>query len=84
MKRLRSRARVVAATLVGMVALTGCDFDVYQLPLPGGADVGSDPITVTVRFDDVLDLVPKSSVKVNDVTVGQVVDVDLDGYQAVV
>ena len=31
-----------------------------------------------------LDLVPKSSVKVSDVTVGQVTDVDLDGYHAVV
>ena len=31
-----------------------------------------------------LDLVPKSSVKVNDVTVGQVTDIDLDGYHAVV
>lgn len=84
MKSLRNRARTVAAVLVGMVALSGCDFDVYQLPLPGGADVGDDPIEVTVKFDDVLDLVPKSSVKVNDVTVGQVTDVELDGYQAVV
>ncbi len=64
--------------------LTGCEFDVYQLPLPGGADVGDDPITVKVEFEDVLDLVPKSSVKVSDVTVGQVTDVDLDGYTAVV
>lgn len=84
MTSLRNRARAVAAALVGMVALTGCDFDVYQLPLPGGADVGDDPISVTVKFDDVLDLVPKSSVKVNDVTVGQVTDVKLEGYKAVV
>ena len=84
MKSIRTRARAAAALLVGMVVLTGCDFDVYQLPLPGGADTGDDPIEVTVKFDDVLDLVPKSSVKVNDVTVGQVTDVELDGYQAVV
>ena len=72
----------MVGVLVGSIALTGCDFDVYQLPLPGGADVGSDPITVKVEFEDVLDLVPKSSVKVNDVTVGQVTDVRLDGYTA--
>lgn len=84
MKSLRTRVGAVSAALVGMVVLSGCDFDVYQLPLPGGADVGDDPISVTVKFDDVLDLVPKSSVKVNDVTVGQVTDVELDGYQAVV
>lgn len=84
MRTLRSRARTAAALLIGAVALSGCDFDVYQLPLPGGADTGDDPISITVKFDDVLDLVPKSSVKVNDVTVGQVTDVELDGYRAVV
>ena len=86
--RLRSRAarrlRAVAVVVAGLVLLTGCSFDVYQLPLPGGADTGKDPIRVSVRFPDVLDLVPKSSVKVNDVAVGQVTDVRLDGYQAVV
>ena len=33
-------------------------------------------------FRDVLDLVPQSSVKVNDVSVGKVTDVRLDGYTA--
>ena len=81
---LRARLRTGVALLAGALLLTGCDFDVYELPLPGGADTGKDPITVSVRFDDVLDLVPKSSVKVNDVAVGQVTDVRLDGYRAVV
>ncbi|MEP9362313.1 MCE family protein [Nocardioides sp. CN2-186] len=76
--------RALVAVVVGMVLLTGCDFDVYKLPLPGGTDVGSDPITVKAEFRDVLDLVPKSSVKVNDVSVGQVTDVSLDGDHAVV
>lgn len=80
----RRRLRAVAALLFGGLLLSGCDFDVYELPLPGGADVGSDPMTVTVRFPDVLDLVPKSSVRVNDVAVGQVTEVRLDGYEAVV
>ena len=79
-----SRFRAAIALLLGMTLLTGCDFDVYKLPLPGGTDTGDNPITVTVRFDDVLDLVPMSSVKVNDVSVGQVTDIELDGYQAVV
>ena len=67
-----SRVRLVLGLLLGSVVLSGCDFDVYALPLPGGTDVGDDPITVTVQFEDVLDLVPKSTVKVNDVSVGQV------------
>jgi phospholipid/cholesterol/gamma-HCH transport system substrate-binding protein len=69
---------LVAAALV----LTSCSFDVYDLPLPGGPDVGSDPITVTARFHDVLDLVPDSTVKVNDVTVGKITDISLAGYTA--
>ena len=81
---MNRRLRAAAVLLAGATALTGCDFDVYKLPLPGGADVGDDPITVTVEFEDVLDLVPKSSVKVSDVTVGQVTDIDLEGYHAVV
>lgn len=80
--RLRRSVATLAGLLAGGVLITGCDFDVYALPLPGGTDVGSDPITVTVEFRDVLDLVPKSAVKVNDVNVGQVKAVSLDGYTA--
>lgn len=76
--------RAAAALAAGTVLLTGCDFDVYQLPLPGGPNAGDDPITVTAEFADVLDLVPLSTVKVDDVTVGEVTDVTLDGYTAVV
>ncbi|MET9018638.1 MCE family protein [Actinopolymorpha sp. NPDC004070] len=67
--------------LVG-VLLTGCGFTVYDLPLPGGGGAGGDAYEVTVRFRDVLDLVPRSAVKVDDVTVGEVEKVYLDGYTA--
>ena len=72
------RVRALIVAVLGCLLLSGCDFDVYKLPLPGGADTGEDPMTITVEFADVLDLVPKSSVKVNDVTVGQISDIDLD------
>src|SRR5512139_3101970 len=79
----RSRAgRMAVMACVGALALSGCDFDIYSMPLPGGADLGEDPYTVEVEFRDVLDLVPQSSVKVNDVTVGKVTDIDVDGYHA--
>ena len=74
--------RAAAAVLAGSVMLSGCDFDVYELPLPGGTDVGDNPMTVKVQFEDVLDLVPQSSVKVDDVSVGKVTKVELDGYTA--
>lgn len=82
--RIPRRARALVVVLLGMVVFTGCDFDVYKLPLPGGTDVGDDPITVTVQFTDVLDLVPKTSVKVNDVNVGNVTDIELTGQTATV
>ena len=44
--------------------------------------MGHDPITVTAQFRDVLDLVPDSTVKVDDVTVGKITDVSLEGYTA--
>ena len=78
----RARVRALLLTMVGVLLLTGCDFDVYQLPLPGGTDTGDRPMTVTVKFRDVLDLVPQSTVKVNDVSVGKVTDVTLDGAVA--
>jgi phospholipid/cholesterol/gamma-HCH transport system substrate-binding protein len=84
MTRPRTVLRALVATLTGVLLLTGCDLDVYQLPLPGGTDVGDDAITVTADFADVLDLVPRTTVKVNDVSVGQVTDIDLDDGHAVV
>jgi phospholipid/cholesterol/gamma-HCH transport system substrate-binding protein len=78
------RTRLALGLLAASLTLSACEFDVYSLPLPGGPDTGDDPITVTAQFADVLDLVPKSTVKVNDVTVGKITDVDLDGYTALV
>jgi len=84
MTLLRPIVKAVVALLAAALVLTGCSFDPYHLPLPGGPDVGSDPITVTAQFRDVLDLVPDSTVKVNDVTVGKITDVSLQGYHALV
>ena len=82
MAGLGRKLRILVGLLLSSVVLSGCDFDVYSLPLPGGTDVGDDPITVTVQFEDVLDLVPKSTVKVNDVSVGMVKEIELEGYHA--
>lgn len=73
------RLRLYAALLFSSLLLTACDFDVYSLPLPGGADTGEDPIELQVEFADVLDLVPQSAVKFNEVNVGKVTDIELGG-----
>lgn len=84
MKSLAKAAAVLTLVLV----TTGCGtgVSVYDLPLPGGAALGDHPIHVTASFADVLDLVPQSGVKVNDVPVGQVTKVRLapDGHSAIV
>ena len=73
MRRAAPRGRPVASSLALLaqrLRLLGCT----SLPLPGGADLGDDSYPVNVEFRDVLDLVPQSAVKVNDVTVGRVDD----------
>ncbi|MGI8678055.1 MAG: MCE family protein [Jatrophihabitans sp.] len=74
---------LVAALGAAAVTLSGCGFQgLYSLPLPGGADLGNKPFTLTAYFDDALDLVPNSSVRVNDVAVGKVTQIGLSGWQA--
>lgn len=82
MTRLRV-VKLTAAAAAATVALSGCGFKgLYDAQLPGGANVGSHPFTVTAEFADVLDLVPQSNVKVNDVAVGKVEKIELDGWVA--
>jgi len=74
------RAGLIAAAAVSALTLSGCGFHgLYGVSLPGGTDLGSHPYTITVYFGNVLDLVPESAVKVNDVAVGRVESVSLTG-----
>lgn len=77
--------RVLALAFVSLCA-AGCSSfgGAYDLPLPGGADLGDHPYRVTATFRDVLDLVPQSGVRVNDVAVGRVerIELDADGRSA--
>jgi len=91
MSRLsRSLSRPLVAVLAtAALTLSGCGLGavsggVYEAPLPGGADVGEDPITLSAEFSDVLDLVPQSSVKIDNVAVGRVSKIRLteDGRSA--
>ncbi|MGW8761037.1 MCE family protein [Streptomyces sp. NPDC055815] len=66
------------AVVLGAVPSHPVRFDgIEDLPLPGGADLGPHPYTVTAELDDVLSLVPQSAVKVNDVAVGRVTAIEL-------
>ncbi|MGZ3103314.1 MCE family protein [Streptomyces sp. H62] len=68
------------ALALGAFSATAPSFGgIEDLPLPGGADLGSHPYTVSAELDDVLSLVPQAAVKVNDVAVGRVTAIRLDG-----
>ncbi|MGD9987484.1 MCE family protein [Pseudonocardia sp.] len=75
------RARLVALLGATALLLSGCGVlsdGLRGIDLPGGADLGDDPYTVTIQFADVADLVPQSLVKVADVPVGSVTDIRVD------
>lgn len=80
------RSVVIGAGLCAvLISASACSSDgIYSVPLPGGPNVGSDPMHLTIQFDDVLDLVPQSAVKVDGVPVGRVKDVKVgpDGWTA--
>ncbi len=79
------RAGVLAAGVcVVAVTVSGCG-GVSDVPLPGGPDIGTDPMHLSIAFDDVLDLVPQSAVKVDGVPVGRVESISVappDGWTA--
>ena len=83
MRTTSRRTAALAVLLVGSLLASGCRFDgAYDLPLPGGPVDPDHAFTVTAEFEDILNLVPRSEVKVNDVTVGEVTEVWREGWHA--
>src|ERR1700754_3855845 len=69
---LTAIAAVLALLTSGCGALSG---GLRGVDLPGGADLGDHPYQLRIEFEDVVDLVPQSLVKVSDVPVGTVTDI---------
>ncbi len=89
MKPHSLRTATAGGVAILLSALTGCSAisgGAYEMPLPGGPELGDNPMTITAHFKDALDLVPQSSVKVGHVDVGQVSEISLaqDGQSAIV
>lgn len=83
MARRRARRWQVSAvvlTLFATMFLAACDL--YDLPLPGSPVDKDHAYQVTADFEDVMNVVPKSPVMVDDVTVGEVLEVERDGWRA--
>jgi phospholipid/cholesterol/gamma-HCH transport system substrate-binding protein len=80
---MRRWVRGVAGTVVGALLLAGCGFDgAYDLPLPCHVVDEDDAFEITADFADVLNVVPRSPVMVDDVVVGEVTEVDRVGWHA--
>ncbi|MGZ4517993.1 MAG: MCE family protein [Mycobacteriaceae bacterium] len=84
---MRSRsvraAEMCAAVLVSSVVLGGCEFQgLNSLPMPGTEGGGSGAYTVEIEMPNVTTIDQNSPVKVDDVTVGSVTGIALDGWHA--
>lgn len=76
----KRRVVAVATVLAATFGLTACDLT--DLPLPGSPVDEDRAYTVTADFEDVMNVVPKSPVMVDDVTVGEVLEVERQGWRA--
>ena len=81
---MHARLLRLVALLALVVVVSSCSFDgAYDLPLPGGKAVSrGDAIEITAEFTDALNVVPRTAVMVDDVAVGQVTEVDREGWHA--
>jgi phospholipid/cholesterol/gamma-HCH transport system substrate-binding protein len=79
--KLRS---VLTLFLVSIVVLaTGCEWrGINSMTLPGTAGDGDGSFTIRVQLPDAVNIEPNSRVRVNDVTVGNVMKIEREGWHA--
>lgn len=76
--------RLAALLLAGGLLGSACDIQPNDNTLPGQVAVGDDGYTVTVHFDQIENLVPNSTVQKDNVVIGTVGEIDVEGWEAVV
>lgn len=81
---MRGLRRTLPVLAIGLtVLLSACEFNgAYDLPLPGSTVDEDNSFEVTAEFRDVLNVVPRSPVMVDDVPVGEITDVERTGWAA--
>ncbi len=89
MSRCSRRIGTGALVLLLATVLAGCGFlrdfrGANSLPLPGTKGGGPGSYTIQAQLPDVQNLKENSRVRVNDVTVGNVTKVELQGWHALV
>lgn len=79
---MRGQALIVALTIL-LLPVAGCEWrGVNSLKLPGTAGGGDGSYSIQVQLPDAVNIEPNSRVRVNDVTVGNVTRVELQGWHA--
>lgn len=73
-----------AVIATAALATTGCSLQPNDYTLPGQVGVGGGGYTVTVEFNQVENLVPNSTVQLDDVTVGTVGSIAVKDWRAYV
>lgn len=72
----------LAVAALALVPLGGCALQPNENTFPGQVATGDDGYTVTVRFDEVENLVPNSNVQRDNVVIGTVAAIDVRDWQA--
>ena len=79
------RARILGSLLIVAAAATGCQWKgLNSVALPGVEGRGPGSYTVQAQMPDIDHLSPNSRVRVGDVTVGNVTDIERQGWHALV
>ncbi|MFD4439714.1 MCE family protein [Nocardia sp. NPDC058519] len=80
--------RMFAGLAVGVavtLGVTGCQWDgLNSLPMPGSEGTGPGSYTVRIQMPNVTTLTRNSPVRVDDVEVGNVTGIDVEGWHALV
>jgi phospholipid/cholesterol/gamma-HCH transport system substrate-binding protein len=76
--------RLALAFVVAAVVTSGCAIQPNDHTLPGQTAVGDDGYTVKVHFDQIENLVPNSTVQMDNVVIGTVASIDTADWEAVV
>jgi phospholipid/cholesterol/gamma-HCH transport system substrate-binding protein len=83
--RIAPHTRICGLLMVVLTGLTGCGWrGLNSLPMPGTVGGGPGSFTIQAQMPNVTNIQQNSRVRVGDVTVGNVTNIDLQGWHALV
>jgi phospholipid/cholesterol/gamma-HCH transport system substrate-binding protein len=83
--RSAPHTRICGLLMVVLTGLTGCEWrGLNSLPMPGTEGTGPASFTIQAQMPNVTNIQQNSRVRVGDVTVGNVTNIELQGWHALV